>query len=220
MALILNIDTALQTASVCLSKDGVPLAFEESTTQNQHASWLHTSIKNILVSNGTSFYDIDAIAVSNGPGSYTGLRIGLSTAKGICYASNIPLICISTLTIMASSVAGEATDIICPMIDARRMEVFTALYDKELNIVTKPFALKLQQESFHEVLSDHKILFTGDGAIKFEDMITDTNAIFVQRKISALNMLPLAEEMYANARYADLAYSEPEYVKAVYTTSY
>lgn len=213
---ILNIDTALQTASVCLSNNGSLLAFDENNTQQQHAIWLHQAIKIMLAEHNMKPADINAVSVSNGPGSYTGLRVGLSAAKGICYALNIPLICISTLQLMATTIVAEAEEYICPMIDARRMEVFTALYDKHLNLIAAPHALILSDESFSELLAQHKILFTGDGAMKFEKLITSGHATFKQQAVRAKDMISTAESMYSNKQFANLAYVEPEYVKAAY----
>lgn len=216
MALILNIDTALQTGSVCLSENEKPISFLENTQQGQQANWVHNAIKQVISDADITFGSLNAVAVSNGPGSYTGLRIGLSTAKGICYALKIPLICINTLTIMASAVAGHATDLICPMIDARRMEVFAALYDRQLNIVDRPKALVLEKNTFSDILACHKVLFTGDGSKKFKEL-EPSNATFVDNNHNVLHQLFLSAKMYAQSEFADLAYSEPEYLKPVYT---
>ena len=134
MSLILNIDTALETAFVCLSNGNEVLQSSVNETQKDHATWLHTAITNLLQKTGHSVNELEAVAVSIGPGSYTGLRVGLASAKGFCYALNIPLIAISTLKIIALAASNEVqgATIICPMIDARRMEVFTLLYDIDL----------------------------------------------------------------------------------------
>lgn len=218
MALILNIDTALVSGSVSLCKDGQQIAFLENAEQGQQAAWLHNAIKNVIADCGLHLKSLHAVAVSNGPGSYTGLRIGLAAAKGICYALNIPLISVNTLTVMASAVCNEAEDLICPMIDARRMEVFTALYNKRLNLVEKAQALVLDNNSFSEMLCKQKILFTGNGADKFKRIINNANAVFIARNFNATDMIPLSVKMYEDELFTDLAYSEPEYVKAVYTT--
>ena len=152
MAFILNIDTALQTGSVCISRDAQPLAYLQNTEPSSQASWIHEAIRQLMQECHLQLHELNAVAVSNGPGSYTGLRIGLATAKGICYTLNIPLICINTLFIMASSVSPEADDLICPMIDARRMEVFTALYDKQLNTIEEQAALVVTEKSFEDYL--------------------------------------------------------------------
>lgn len=218
MALILNIDTSIQSGSVCLSRDGKSIGFLENSERGQQAAWLHNSIKQLMADAGVDLKSLNAIAVSNGPGSYTGLRIGLSAAKGICYALNIPLILINTLKIMASAVADQADDLICPMIDARRMEVFTAIYDKNLNIIDQPKALVLQSDSFSELLASRKILFVGNGSTKFKELTNYSNANFVNHTHNALDLAKLSSKMFDESQFADLAYSEPEYVKAVHTT--
>lgn len=218
MALILHIDTALQTGSVCLGRDGRSIAYKENAEQGQQAVWLHSAIKQIMNDCNLQLSDLDAIAVSNGPGSYTGLRIGLSAAKGICYTLNIPLICVNTLQVMAAAVAHEAEDLICPMIDARRMEVYTAIYDKHLNIVEKPHALVLQENSFYEILQRRKVLFTGDGVLKFKNLTTFSKLICNNNRFNAFHLLSLSLQMYQRSQFADLAYTEPEYIKPVYTT--
>jgi len=169
MSLILNIDTALDTASVCLSKDGNVLQFSSSENQKDHASWLHSEIAGLLQKSGKTIKDLDAVAVSVGPGSYTGLRVGLAAAKGFCYALDIPLITINTLKIIALAVKDEAIDIICTLIDARRMEIFTAVYDKDLREKISPHAMLVDENSFASVLSSGKILFCDNGAKNLSD---------------------------------------------------
>lgn len=217
MALLLNIDTALENASVCLAKGEAVVAFAENSVKNQTASWLHEAIKEMAGKAGITLQDIDAVAVSNGPGSYTGLRIGLATAKGLCYALQIPLICINTLTLMASAVKDKAEEFIVPMIDARRMEVFTALFDKELNIIKQPEATILSPESYADILTNHKVLFTGDGTVKFKSIVTAPTASFIEGKVNALNMLGLSQQRFEQQMFNDLAYTEPFYIKNVYT---
>jgi tRNA threonylcarbamoyladenosine biosynthesis protein TsaB len=222
MALILNIDTATEHASVCLSKDGNLLALEESTSQKEHASFIQPAIEKLLKTAGCQLCDVDAVAVSNGPGSYTGLRVGLSSAKGLCYALNRPLILISTLEIIASaaveysqpSIITEA--FICPMIDARRMEVFTATYDYTLTQISPPAAMILDEKSFSEQLKDHHMIFCGSGAAKFENVIQNPNAIFSHIKHDARHMQTIAQKKYLSQSFADIAYSEPFYLKEFY----
>src|SRR6187431_3411411 len=159
MALILNIDTAVDVASICLAKDGNVLTIAMNESQKDHASWLHIAIKEIFEKNNLALGSVDAIAVTGGPGSYTGLRIGMATAKGICYALNKPLISLNTLLMMAHAAKQENADLFCPMIDARRMEVFTAIYTKELEIVKDPVAITLNEKSFAEYFSNDSICF-------------------------------------------------------------
>ena len=169
MALILNIDTAVDVASICLAKDGKILSIAKNESQKDHASWLHIAIKEIFEKNNLELGSVDAIAVTGGPGSYTGLRIGMATAKGICFALNKPLISLNTLLVMANAAKEESADLLCPMIDARRMEVFTAIYTKELEIVKDPAAITLNENSFAEYLSSNSICFFGNGSNKFHD---------------------------------------------------
>ncbi|MBK7097360.1 MAG: tRNA (adenosine(37)-N6)-threonylcarbamoyltransferase complex dimerization subunit type 1 TsaB [Sphingobacteriales bacterium] len=216
MALILNIETAIDSASFCVADDGRSVFSGMNESRTGQAAWLHRAIKEAFENNSLTIKDIDAVSVSNGPGSYTGLRVGLSTAKGICYALKMPLICINTLEIMALSVTDKATDLICPMIDARRMEVFAAVYDKTLNIVHPPEAMVLTEADFDRFLSSRKVLFTGNGAGKFRNLINNPNADFVEDNISAVEMAPLSEKYFTNNDFSDLAYAEPYYLKPVY----
>ena len=132
MAIILNIDTAISTASLCLSKEALTLQFALNNNQQDHASWLHLAIKKVVTEAGIGVKALEAIAVMIGPGSYTGLRVGLSAAKGLCFALDIPLICINTLEAMAHASKNEEGDLFCPVIDARRMEVYTAFFNQEM----------------------------------------------------------------------------------------
>src|SRR6266513_3397931 len=147
MSFILNIDNAVDVASVCLAKDGDALQLTTNEIQKDHAAWLHPALEEILYKNGITMKDVEAVAVSIGPGSYTGLRVGLATAKGLCYAMNIPIITISTLEMMAYAVKDEAADLICPLIDARRMEVFAVVYDKLLQLQIAPQVMIINENS-------------------------------------------------------------------------
>ena len=219
MSLILNIDTALDTASVCLAKDNEALQLFMNENQKDHAAWLHTTIADILKKSGYLLNELGAVAVSIGPGSYTGLRVGLSSAKGFCYALNIPLIAISTLKIIAFAVKDEAgdNDLICPMIDARRMEVFTALYDKTLLEKNLPQAMIPDENSFSAMLSENKILFCGNGSMKLQKIITSANAIFSDTGCNASHLAQLSYKCFQNREFANLAYTEPVYVKEFYS---
>lgn len=216
MALILNIETAIDSASFCVADDGRSVFSGMNESRTGQAAWLHQAIKEAFDSNSLKINNIHAVSVSNGPGSYTGLRVGLSTAKGICFALKKPLICINTLKIMALSVAIKATDLICPMIDARRMEVFTAVYDKNLNVFHSPEAMVLTEARFDRLISSRKVLFTGNGTGKFKNLINNPNADFVEDNISAVDMAPLSEKYFINNEFSDLAYTEPYYLKPVY----
>ena len=222
MALILNIDTATEYASVCLSRNGKLLAIQSNANQKDHASFVQPAIQRIVNEAGTSLSSIDAIAVANGPGSYTGLRVGLSTAKGLCYALDKPLILINTLEIIATAALENVSEmssgaLVCPMIDARRMEVFTAVYDSEMNNVMKPAALIVDETSFAHLLNERVIVFCGSGARKFENLIAHNNAKFFHINHDARHMQTIAEKMYLLKSFADKAYSEPYYLKEFFT---
>ena len=215
MALILNIDTAVDMASVCLAKDGKILSIGKN--EKDHAAWLHPAIKVIFEKNNLALKTVDAIAVTGGPGSYTGLRIGMATAKGICFALNKPLITLNTLQVMANAGKMEKTDLLCPMIDARRMEVFTAIYSKDLQIIKEPAAIEINEKSFDEELSTNTICFFGNGSIKFQSIKKNERAIFSTIISNASSMIALSEEKYKQQEFADLAYAEPLYLKEFYT---
>jgi tRNA threonylcarbamoyladenosine biosynthesis protein TsaB len=217
MSLILNIDTAVDAASVCLEKDDKVLQLFINENQKDHASWLHPSIAEMLHNNRFTMKDIDAIAVSIGPGSYTGLRVGLSTAKGLCYAMNIPLITISTLEMMAIAVKNEADDLICPLIDARRMEVFTAIYDKMLQQLVAPQTMIIDENSFAKLLFSNKILFCGNGCKKLQKIISSPNATFSSTVGNASHLASLSHNRFRKKEFADLAYIEPLYLKEFYS---
>ena len=217
MALILNIDTAVDVASICLAKDGSVLSIARNESQKDHASWLHIAIKEIFDKNNLALNLIDAVSVTGGPGSYTGLRIGMATAKGICYALNKPLITLNTLLVMANAAKRENGDLLCPMIDARRMEVFTAIYTKEMQIVKEPAAITLNEKSFDEYLSNKSICFFGNGSNKFRAIKKYERAIFSDVITDAISMVGLSEKKFAQKEFADLAYSEPLYLKEFYS---
>ena len=219
MALILNIDTAVDVASLCLAKDEAVLSIVKNESQKDHASWLHIAIKDTFEKNNLELRSVDAIAITGGPGSYTGLRIGMATAKGICYALKKPLIGLNTLLVMANAAKKENADLLCPLIDARRMEVFTAIYTKELQIVKEPAAITLNENSFDEYLSDNRTCFFGNGSNKFKAIIKQDNAIFKDLKADATSMIALSEKKFTGKEFTDLAYAEPLYLKEFYTPS-
>ncbi len=213
MPLILNIDTALETASICLAKDGKVIKSSSNKEQKDHAAWLQSAISELMKVSGTGLNELNSVAVSIGPGSYTGLRVGLSSAKGLCYALNIPLIALSTLEIMAYAAKNEETNLLCPMIDARRMEVFTAVYTQSLEELIKPHALILESNSFSELLISNKILFFGNGSKKFSSLLFHDNAVFKQVSYDATNMASLSFNCFLLQKFANLAYTEPAYLK-------
>ena len=226
MPLLLNIDTATEFASVCLSRDEAVLAIEKSMDQKSHASFVQLAIKRIFDETKTSLSEIDAIAVTAGPGSYTGLRVGLSTAKGLCYALHKPLILVNTLEVMALACIDWEKNkeqnnvesfLFGPMIDARRMEVFTALYDERLNIVFEPQTLILSENSFADFLAQKTIIFSGSGRSKMRNICLHKNARFNEIAHDATHLSLLALSNYGSKKFADLAYSEPFYLKEFYT---
>ena len=217
MSLILNIDTAVETASVCLSNEGKCLDFAINEQQKLHASWLHVAIAEMLARAGNNIKDVNAVAVTIGPGSYTGLRVGLAAAKGLCYARNIPLITIGTLDLMAFAARNEETDLICPVIDARRMEVFTALYNKKLEQILPSQEMILTEHSFKESLDQHRILYLGNGIKKLQGLISHKNASFSPLLANAAHMAEISHREFDKQRFADLVYTEPYYLKDFYS---
>ena len=219
MALILFIDTSADEALVGLERDGLILAVEKNKQQKEHASFLHPAIERLLKSNHLTTLNLDAVAISSGPGSYTGLRVAMATAKGLCFALNIPLITVNTLKLMAKAailVSENKNCLFCPMIDARRMEVFTALYNSDLEEILHPFALVLHEKSYSDYLADNSIYFFGNGALKWKEITTHTNAHFLAEPNTEQAFTLLAEQNFKAALFSDLALSEPEYVKAFY----
>lgn len=218
MAIILNIDTALETASVCLSRDGEVLEMLKNDRQKDHAAWLHGAVAQMMERQGLAMRDLSAVAVSIGPGSYTGLRVGLSTAKGFCYALKIPLIGVNTLEMIASAAAGDAVDLICPMIDARRMEVFMAVYNRELEEIRKPAAVILHPQSFDDLLANHHLTFCGSGSNKLQAIFEHPKARFSAAVADASQLSVIASIHYQRGLFADLAYTEPLYLKEFHST--
>lgn len=215
MALILQIETATSVCSVALSKEGRTVAFKEKNEPNIHASQLTLFIEEVLRLAGVSYADLSAIAVSQGPGSYTGLRIGTSTAKGLCYALDIPLIAISTLKAMAAGFGDSnntGASLLCPMIDARRMEVYMAVFDKDLKTVHSVTAQILVEDTFARY---SKILLFGDGAEKCRPLYAEKPNVSIISGFenSARYLSALGYEMYVNDDFQDVAYFEPFYLK-------
>ena len=213
MALILNIETATKNCSVSLSNEGKTMVCKEIAEQNfSHAEKLHLFIAEVLSENNLKFSDLKAVAVSQGPGSYTGLRIGVSSAKGFCYALNSPLIAVDTLQLLAKQIQIEK-GIILPMIDARRMEVFTAFYDKNFNQIRNVQAEIIDENSYAEI--DEILHLVGDGTEKFKTTLTNDKFVFHSNVIypSAKEMSALSYEKFQNHDFVDVAYFEPFYLK-------
>lgn len=224
MSLIINIDSTSETALVNIAEDGVVLFEEVNTKQNDHAAFLQPAIQSLLVKAGINLKNIDAVAVSHGPGSYTGIRVGLATAKGLCYALNKPLLVVNQLELIAKDIienykTTNESLLYCPMIDARRMEVFTALYDKSLSEIMQPAAMILDEQSFSKFLLKNKIVFSGSGAAKWQALCKSGNAIFVNPLNKGLALSVLAFKKLRENEFADLAYTEPLYLKEFFTTA-
>lgn len=221
MSLLLQIETATTSCSVALAKDGVVLGFKQINQRNIHAEVITLFIEELLIADGLKYGDLDAIAVSSGPGSYTGLRIGVSTAKGLCFALDKPLIAVETLKAMAFGVINShqaiisADTFLCPMIDARRMEVFTAVFNAD-GVKIKPTAAEIiDADSFGSLLETNKILFFGDGAEKCSEILgMHPNAAFLPGFVnSAVHLTRKALEKFRNKEFEDVAYFEPYYLK-------
>jgi len=216
--LILHIETSTELCSVALSHGDDCLDVRENSEGKNHATMLTLFINDLLKTNNVFTNQIDAVAVSSGPGSYTGLRIGLSTAKGLCYGGNIPLIAISTLQAMSVGFARNndvpASALLCPMIDARRMEVYTALYDKDCRQVEKVSAEIITEQTFTSWLDERQIFFFGNGSAKCRTAITHPNAVFTEGfDHSACYMIQSALQAYREKKFEDTAYFEPFYLK-------
>ena len=215
MALLLAIETATRNCSVGLFQDQEILQIKEYVSDKySHSEQLTLFIQEVLKNANITFKELDGIALSKGPGSYTGLRIGTSTAKGLCYSLNIPLVSISTLRAMAFGISDkESYKLYCPMIDARRMEVFAAIYDYDNQVVREIQANIVDKQTFSAFLQD-KMLFFGDGASKCKNIINNDNAHFLDDIFpSAKDMCLLVYQKFINKDFEDIAYFEPYYLK-------
>ncbi len=220
--MILCIETSTDVCSVALCSEGKTLKSLEYTGAPQHASRLAPMINDLMSQASLSYRDLDAVAVSQGPGSYTGLRIGASTAKGIAYASGIKLIAVPTLSIMARAIFEADPDcrIACPMIDARRMEVYTSLICRDGQIMSPTQALVVDENSFGTELAHNEITFGGNGAPKCQQVITSPNAHFLADvKPLAKDMAQLACDRLEAGRVENVAYFEPFYLKEFIATT-
>ncbi len=218
MSCILNIETSTTACSVAISQDGHPIFNKEDLKGPSHATLLGTFVDEALSFVDSHGIPLDAVAVSCGPGSYTGLRIGVSMAKGICYGRDLPLIGLPTLEVLCVPVLlrDELPEdaLLCPMIDARRMEVYTALYDRALQPVQEVSAQIIDENSFQEVLAQRPVYFFGNGADKCREKITHSNAHFIDDILPLARMMfPLAEKCNLAERFEDVAYFEPFYLK-------
>lgn len=223
MACILHIETATEVCSVALSKDGEVIFECEDRNGPSHATLLGLFVSRAMEVLRNNKLELDAVAVSCGPGSYTGLRIGVSEAKGLCFGLDIPLIAIGTLRLLAYTVLQrklvDESVLLCPMIDARRMEVYDELFDTGLNQLRDVSADIIDENSFADYLGSNKIAFFGNGAAKCKDSLQSANAIFLDDVYpKASYMISLAEEAFHNNDYVDTAYFEPFYLKEFVAT--
>ena len=223
MALILNIETSTQVCSVAVSKNDEIIGISESSEEKSHASHLALFIQEILSGNAIAPGELDAVAVSRGPGSYTGLRIGVSTAKGIAYSLDKPLIAVDTLQAMAygavqilknQNQSPFENTWLCPMIDARRMEVYTSFYDFDMNQHREIKAEIIDEGSFKDILADRNVFFFGNGAQKCKQVLHNPNVFFIDDfETSAKYMVPFSHKKFQENSYEDVAYFEPLYLK-------
>jgi tRNA threonylcarbamoyladenosine biosynthesis protein TsaB len=223
--MLLHLETAGAVCSAALSHNGQLLAYKESAEPRAHAAVLTIFIAELLAEVGIDAYGVDAVSISSGPGSYTGLRIASSVAKGFCYAASKPLIALDTLSILAQGFIEDfkpaPETLICPMIDARRDEVFTAVFSQQLHVVLNAAPVVLTAEWVKDLLSQHKVNFVGDGCAKFNAMIgLNANAgFFPAFYAKALHQITPATQKFDKQQFEDVAYFEPNYLKEFYTTA-
>ena len=221
MERILLIESSTALCSVALAEGGVITSYKESSAPKAHASLTAVFIRDILSERGITLNDCDAVCVSMGPGSYTGLRVGVSTAKGLCFGSGKPLMAVGTLDTLvaqAREIPGQDFKYVIPMIDARRMEVYTAVFTPEGKQLTPTAPAIIDENSFAEQLEQGVCLFIGDGAGKCADVIRHPNAHFIQCNPKASAMLDPAMSAYKEKRFEDVAYFEPFYLKEFVAT--
>lgn len=231
MASILNIETATPLCSVALAIDGKVIAVRETLEEKSHAARLTVFIEELLKEKNFNIADLDAIAIGKGPGSYTGLRIGVSTAKGLCYGANLPLIAVNTLNVLfkqviihlSSGIQEALTSpdtLFCPMIDARRMEVFTCLFNNQGDEVEPVAARLIDQYTYQQHLAEHTIVFFGSGMEKCREILSQPKAVFISGVHPHSSSLALlAEERYNQNLFENIAYFEPYYLKDFIATT-
>lgn len=220
MALILNIDSAFEKCIIALSNNEEVIAHEQNDVQKDHASFLQPAIKKICTDTTINLSSIDAVAIVNGPGSYTGLRVGLASAKGICYVLKKPLILLNTLDILAFALQQDEPSqtgiFFCPMIDARRMEVFTALYNSQLKQVTNYSSVVLDNTFLAKEKNKHTIVAGGNGSVKLKSIRGFEDIIYGASDYHLNHIIAEALKAYKSKNFANLAYSEPFYIKPAY----
>jgi len=219
LARILNIETSTEICSVALADDAIVLSEAVGKGENDHATQLTLLIKEVLSAASLSIKQIEAVSISAGPGSYTGLRIGTSTAKGICHALNIPLIAVPTLKsmVMGARKTYKEDDLFCPLIDARRMEIYTAVYDHGGAELVSPRAVVADKDLFSGEFMDKRIIYFGSGLNKCKPLLLNPIAIFLENfSHTAANMATIASLNFSLGEFVNLLYFEPEYIKPVH----
>ncbi|MEO6290392.1 MAG: tRNA (adenosine(37)-N6)-threonylcarbamoyltransferase complex dimerization subunit type 1 TsaB [Ginsengibacter sp.] len=217
---ILNIHTATEIAIINLSEGSETLRTKINTDTKKHAAFLHSAVNELLQQEGISIKKLDAIGITSGPGSYTGMRVGLAAAKGFCYALGIPLITSTTLEVMASSAAHfvkDADALFCPMIDARRMEVYAAVYSFDMDEIEPPAAKILKENSYEDYLKTTKIIFSGSGSKKFQSLANLPNLNFVDTEINPEILTQISWNKFQNSDFENIPYAQPLYIKEFYT---
>ena len=217
---ILNIDTTLEQAYISIAQNGIELVSAYNKDQREHATFLQIAVKDLIEKAGISLSDLDAIAVTAGPGSYTGIRVGLASAKGLAYSLKIPLISINTLEAMADLITRQVESeglgedvLICPMIDARRMEVFTGIYDQSGKVILAPSAMILEENSFEKYLINKKMAFWGSGTEKWQKICISDNAYFPTLAINQLYLNMLSFTKYSMEDFVSIGYADAVYLK-------
>lgn len=222
MAIFLYIDTAGEKAIVGISNNGQILALQENTQSNTHASFVQVAIDEVSKSAGMNLKEIDAVVVTMGPGSYTGLRVGLSSAKGIAYALEKPLIGLSTLALLAQHASENEQIMINPntqifsMIDAKRMEVFGAIYTTDKTVILNEQPIILTEAYLNQLLAKGPVVCVGNGATKTKELLQDSNLYFIEESYSINDLICLALQKWENKHFENLAYSSPAYLKDFY----
>ncbi|SMD33786.1 tRNA threonylcarbamoyladenosine biosynthesis protein TsaB [Reichenbachiella faecimaris] len=222
MSLILGIDTSSSSGSVALLKDGKLIGSQLYSIEKSHSSLLHVMIEQMMKNAGCLMNELSAVSVAEGPGSYTGLRIGVSAAKGLCLALDIPLIAINTLEAMAYQLHRRSADQVtyCPMLDARRMEVYSALYDQNFQNIKSTAPVILDDYAYEDILENQKVLFFGDGSNKAKEVINHKNAFFVDSIVpSAEEVALLAFDKFKSNAFENVISFEPFYLKEFRTAS-
>lgn len=220
MPYLLNIHTATETAIINLTKNGEVLGTFINDDTKQHAAFIHTAIRELLQTNNVDIKELNAVSVSSGPGSYTGIRVGLATAKGLCYALDIPLITFNSLELMAHSTAKFVKDdkaLYCPMIDARRMEVFTAVYSYTLQELIPPSAMILDENSFADILRVNKVYISGNGNNKFKNITKSVNSFFINEPICTESLNSISWKKFKINDFENIPYAQPLYIKDFFT---